>query len=67
MRPNQTILLKNIAFVLGIIISVYFIWFHPLFVFIIFLIVILLGILLIIYLPKISEFIEDLVDSLNKK
>jgi hypothetical protein len=67
MRPNQTILLKNIAFVLGIIIAAYFIWFHPLFVFIIFLIVILLGILLIIYLPKISEFIEDLVDSLNKK
>jgi hypothetical protein len=67
MRPNQIILLKNIAKVLGIIIAAYFIWFHPLFVFIMFLVVILLGILLIIYLPKISEFIQDLVDGINNK
>jgi hypothetical protein len=66
-RPNQIQTLKNIAKILSIIIAVYFVYCHPLFTFILVLIVIVLGIILLIYLPKISQFIEDFVDDLNSK
>ena len=66
MRPDQIKILKIIAKFLSIIIAGYFIFYHPLFVIILVLIVIGLGILLDIYLPKINDFIEELTDSFNR-
>jgi hypothetical protein len=66
MRPNQVLRLKTLAKILAIIIGAYFIVYHTLFVVILFLSVILLGVLLVLFLPKISGWIEDFIDNFKK-
>jgi len=59
MRPNQERILKNIAKILALFIAFYMVFWHPLFVLITILSIVLLGVLSIIYLPRIKEFFED--------
>lgn len=59
MRPNQERILKNIAKILSLFIAFYLVFWHPLFVLIMILSIVLLGILFVIYLPRIKEFFED--------
>jgi hypothetical protein len=66
MTPNQISKLKTLAKILAIIISVYFIVYHTLFVVISFLSIILLGVLLVIFLPKIGDGLEDFIDNFKK-
>jgi hypothetical protein len=62
MTPNQISKLKTVAKILAIIIAAYFLVYHTLFVIILFLSIILLGILLVIFLPKIGEGFENFTD-----
>ena len=59
MRPNQERILKNIAKILGLLLAIYLVFWHPLFVLLTIISLVLLVILLIVYLPRIKEFFED--------
>jgi hypothetical protein len=59
MNPNQVKFLKNLIKILAFFIAFYLVFWHPLFVLMMIFFVVLLGALLIIYLPKIKDFFED--------
>ena len=63
MNENQTFVLRLIAKILGLILAIYFLWYHLFFVIMMMVFILLLGILFVLYLPKIKEFIDDLFNN----